>query len=232
MNADFGNGIGLAPLDRPGPLRSQVKDALIELIISRQLAPGQHLVEADIAGQLQVSRQPVREALQSLHADDWVDLRPGRGAFVHDPTVAEVDEVFAVRTLLEERSAALAARNATPSDIDALRAICARGRATLADGDADGLVLLNATLHRRVTEMSGNRVLAEFIASLDRRVRWYFTEIAMTRGGGSWDEHEELCDAFAANDPKWAARVMHTHTEHSQRAYHERRQTGQEQPTR
>jgi DNA-binding FadR family transcriptional regulator len=87
---------------------------------------------------------------------------------------------------------------------------------------------LTSTLHRRVTEMSGNRVLAEFIASLDRRVRWYFTEIAMTRGAGSWDEHDELCDALAANDSKRASQVMHTHTAHSQRAYHERRQHGQD----
>jgi DNA-binding GntR family transcriptional regulator len=223
---DFDQAVGLTPVNRPGPLRSQVKDALMELIISRQLAPGQHLVEADIAGKLQVSRQPVREALQALQSDRWVDLRPGRGAFVHDPTVAEVDEVFAVRTVLEEQSAGLAASNAKAADVEALRAICDQGRATLADGDADGLVLLNATLHRRVSELSGNRILGEFIASLDRRVRWYFTEIAMTRGASSWDEHDELCDALAANDSDRAARVMHTHTAHSRRAYHERRQNG------
>jgi DNA-binding GntR family transcriptional regulator len=232
MNADFGNGFALAPLDRPGPLRSQVRDALIELIISRELAPGKHLVEADIAGQLQVSRQPVREALQALQSDGWVDLRQGRGAFVHDPTVAEVDEVFAVRTLLEQQSAGLAARNATAADVDVLRTICDQGRATLTDGDADRLVLLNASFHRQVSELSGNRILGEFIASLDRRVRWYFTEIAMTRGAVSWDEHDELCDALATNDSVRAAQVMNAHTAHSQRAYHERRQNGQEQPNR
>ena len=221
---DFDGPVGLTPLDRPGPLRSQVKDALIELIISRQLAPGEHMVEADIAGKLQVSRQPVREALQALQSEGWVDLRPGRGAFVHDPTVAEVDEVFAVRTVLEEQSAGLAARNAAPSDVEALRAICTRGRSTLAEDDAAGLVVLNATLHRRVSQLSGNRILGEFIASLDRRVRWYFTEIAVTRGAGSWDEHEQLCDALAANDSKAAAKIMHTHTAHSRRAYHELRQ--------
>jgi DNA-binding GntR family transcriptional regulator len=224
MTPDFDAPAGLTPLDRPGPLRSQVKDALIELIISRQLAPAQHLVEADIAGKLQVSRQPVREALQALQAEGWVDLRPGRGAFVHDPTVAEVDEVFAVRTILEEQSAGLAAQNAAPSDVEALRSICTRGRNTLAENDADGLVVLNATLHRRVSELSGNRILGEFIASLDRRVRWYFTEIAMSRGAGSWDEHDRLCDALAANDSRAAAKVMHEHTDHSRRAYHELRQ--------
>ena len=74
------------PLRRPGPLRQGVQEALRELIISRTLAPGQHLVESELADRLDVSRGPVREALQALHARGWVDMRPGRGAFVHEPT--------------------------------------------------------------------------------------------------------------------------------------------------
>src|SRR5699024_9209070 len=111
----------------PGPLRLQVQDALIELIISRQLAPGAHLIEVEIAGRLQVSRQPVREALQALQSEGWIDLRPGRGAFVHHPTESEADEVFAVRVVLEEKAAGLAARTATAEQLDELREICAQG---------------------------------------------------------------------------------------------------------
>jgi DNA-binding GntR family transcriptional regulator len=219
-DSDFAGTVELAPLARPGPLRRQVKDALIELIISRRLAPGQHLVEVDIARQLQVSRQPVREALQALQAEGWVELRPGRGAFVHEPTDAEVDEVFAVRGVLEEESAALAAAHATPADINEMRALCAQGRVALADDDATALVRLNSALHRRVTAASGNRVLGEFIAALDGRVRWYFTAIASARGAASWNEHDALVDAIAAHDAVQAARIMREHTGHTRTAYH------------
>ena len=65
------------------------------------LPPGHHLVEADIAKKLGVSRIPVREGLQLLARDGWIDLRPRQGAFVHQPTAQEVDDVFCVRTLLE-----------------------------------------------------------------------------------------------------------------------------------
>lgn len=73
-------------LERPGSVRQQVYEALLELITSRTLHPGQHLVESELAGHLGVSRQPVREALQRLNTEGWVDLRPAQGAFVHEPT--------------------------------------------------------------------------------------------------------------------------------------------------
>src|ERR1700721_41620 len=72
-------------------------EALMELIITRELRPGQHLVENELAAQLGVSRQPIREALQRLQSEGWVDLRPALGAFVHVPTDAEADELLGVR---------------------------------------------------------------------------------------------------------------------------------------
>ena len=58
-------------IDRPVPLRERVYQAIQELIISRQLAPGQHLVESELAELLGVSRQPIREALQTIRDNKW-----------------------------------------------------------------------------------------------------------------------------------------------------------------
>ena len=57
--------------------------------------------DEDLAAHLGVSRQPVREALQRLHNEGWVDLRPALGAFVHVPTEEEADQLLSTRTLLE-----------------------------------------------------------------------------------------------------------------------------------
>ena len=92
-------------LERPGPLRERVYEALLQLITTRALRPGQHLVESELAQHLGVSRQPVREALQRLNTDGWVDLRPAQGAFVHEPTEDEADQLLTVRTLLEAEAA-------------------------------------------------------------------------------------------------------------------------------
>src|SRR6185437_12123469 len=96
-------------VQRPAPLRQAVYDAIVELIVHGTLQRGRHVVEAELAEYLGVSRQPVREALQRLQTDGWIELRPGQGAFVHIPSEEEVDQLLGVRSVLETHSAGLAA---------------------------------------------------------------------------------------------------------------------------
>ena len=216
---------GSRRIARPVPLRESVYSAILEMIVSRSLQPGQHLVESELALMLGVSRQPVREALQWLKNDGWVDLRPGLGAFVHTPTVEEADQLLAVRSLLETESARLAATRVSEEGVARLRELCDRGRDALAAEDVTTLVELNAELHREVMKMSGNDVLVELAGQVDRRVRWYYTPIARRRGHQSWIEHRELIAAISARDEQRATEVMRAHTEHTRRTYHARATT-------
>jgi DNA-binding GntR family transcriptional regulator len=209
-------------LERPGPLRERVYEALLELITSRALRPGQHLVETELAGHLGVSRQPVREALQRLSTEGWVDLRPAQGAFVHEPTEDEADQLLVVRALLETEAARLAAANTSAAGLKKLKELCVVGeKAVLAD-EVDAVVTANAAFHAAVMALAGNAVLAELAAQVDQRVRWYYTPVARSRGIQSWHEHRELIAAIAARDETAATRVMRAHTEHTRASYHER----------
>ena len=219
---------GSRRIARPVPLRESVYTAILDMIVSRSLEPGQHLVESELAVMLGVSRQPVREALQWLKNDGWVDLRPGLGAFVHTPTVEEADQLLAVRSLLETESARLAAICADADGVARLRELCDRGHAALGSEDVATMVALNAELHAAVMKMSGNDVLVELAAQVDRRVRWYYTPVARHRGKQSWIEHAALIDAIAAGDAKEAAKVMAAHTEHTRRSYLEQRDDADE----
>ncbi|MET9880545.1 GntR family transcriptional regulator [Actinacidiphila glaucinigra] len=209
-------------LQRPGPLREQVYEALLELIITRSLTPGQHLVETELAGHLGVSRQPVREALQRLNTEGWVDLRPAQGAFVHEPTDEEADQLLVVRALLETEAARLAAANATSKGLERLEELCETGEAAVAADDVDAVVAANAALHACVMELAGNAVLAELARQVERRVRWYYTPVARQRGMQSWVEHRELIAAIAERDGERAQQVMRVHTEHTRTSYHQR----------
>ncbi|MFJ4846241.1 MULTISPECIES: GntR family transcriptional regulator [unclassified Streptomyces] len=209
-------------LERPGPLRERVYEALLELIITRALSPGQHLVETELAGHLGVSRQPVREALQRLNTEGWVDLRPAQGAFVHEPTEEEADQLLVVRALLETEAARLAAANAGAEGLERLDELCRTGEAAVAVDDVDAVVAANAALHAYVMELAGNAVLAELSRQVDRRVRWYYTPVARQRGMQSWIEHRELIDAIAARDAARASEVMRGHTEQTRTSYHHR----------
>ena len=209
-------------LERPGPLRDRVYEALLELITIRALQPGQHLVESELASHLGVSRQPVREALQRLNTEGWVDLRPAQGAFVHEPTEEEADQLLTVRTLLEAEAARLAAAHADQAGIEALNEIQAQGMLAVAQDDVDAAVALNARFHAKIMEIAGNTVLAELAAQVDRRVRWYYTPIARQRGRQSWIEHRELIAAISDRDEQRATQLMREHTEHTRRSYHDR----------
>ncbi|MEW2487708.1 GntR family transcriptional regulator [Streptomyces sp. NPDC048411] len=205
----------LPKLERPGPLRERVYEALLELITTRALRPGRHLVESELAGHLGVSRQPVREALQRLNTEGWVDLRPAQGAFVHEPTEEETDQLLSVRTLLEAEAARLAAANSGPAGIAALEELCAKGEQAVADDDVDLAVATNAAFHAKVMELAGNVVLAELAGQVDRRVRWYYTPVVRRRGNRSWVEHRSLIAAISSRDEQRATEIMRAHTEHT-----------------
>jgi DNA-binding GntR family transcriptional regulator len=216
---DLSSGAAARRIARPVPLRESAYNAVLDMIISGELAPGQHLVENELAVSLGVSRQPVREALQWLKNDGWVDLRPGLGAFVHSPTLTEADQLLAVRGLLETESARLAAGHATAEGIGELNALCERGNAAVAADDVAAMVAANAEVHAAITRLSGNDVLVELASQVDRRVRWYYGSVARRRGQQSWAEHAELIGAIAAGEPERAADLMRKHTELTRECY-------------
>lgn len=210
----------IAPLKKSPPLRQQVYETLEGLIIYGGLSPGQHLVESDLAKRLGVSRIPVREALQLLHRDGWVDLRPRQGAFVHQPTVREADEVFSTRTLLEVESTRLAATRVSEEYLRKLSRVLNAGNKALRVANERELVKLNSEFHGQVTDMAGNQVLADILHRLDKRIRWYFAPVAMARGASSWKEHADIVDALSDKDSERAAEAMRSHAEATRSAYH------------
>ena len=96
---------------------SDVYELVRSRIISGHHGPGSHLTEEVISEDLGVSRTPVRAALRRLAEDGLVSIEPRRGAFVAEYTRADIDEVFELRQLLEERGATLAASRRTDAQL-------------------------------------------------------------------------------------------------------------------
>src|ERR1017187_65695 len=215
----------ITPVQRPVPLRQSVYEALVELDVGGRLGPGGHLVETELARQLGVSRQPVREALPRLEAEGWVALRPSQGAFVHVPTDQEVDELLDVRELLEIETARLAARTATGAEVARLRDICRGGEAAADAGNFSAAVTANNAFHAEIAAIAGNAVLAELADIVGRRVRWYYRMVAPERGQGSWTEHGKLIEAIETHDAGLAESLPRVHTELTRAAYHDLRES-------
>src|SRR3546814_737946 len=91
-----------SPVDRvAAPLREQVITALRAAILDFQLRPGQRLVERELIEQLGVSRTTVREALRELTSEGLVTVVPQRGAVVSAPSLAEAEDMYDIRAVLE-----------------------------------------------------------------------------------------------------------------------------------
>ena len=211
--------VGTRRVARPAPLRQAVHDTLAELIADGSLKPGQHLVESELAEQLGVSRQPIREALQRLAVDGWVELRPAYGAYVRIPTTEEVAQLLGVRSVLAAYSAREAAQHATREHVARLRELQAAGIRALAAGDESALVAANSDLHACIVQLSADKVLAELIAQVERRVRWCYTPTARPRGQDAWHEHDAVIRAIADGDAALAEQLMRAHTERTTEFY-------------
>ncbi len=201
------------------PLRSLVRDELRTLVITGELAPGTRLVEDRLAETLGVSRNPVREALQALAGEGFVEISPRRGAVVASVTRQQAEDLFDVRTSLEALAARLAARRAGPEGAARLRDVLEQAREATEAGELDRVAALNSDFHSAVVEIGGNDYLALLVAPITRRVQWVFRASAAQRGPHSWTEHEALVAAVATGDEDLAEALAVAHVRAARASY-------------
>lgn len=185
-------------------------------IVAGRYESGQHLRSEELALAVGVSRTPVREALRRLHSEGLVDFRTNYGAYVTGWTLGDLDEVFGLRTVLESYAAELAATALTPAEIDQI-GVLAETTHTLAlekgPGFRDRIAVANNALHAIIIGAAASRRLSAMISGvmempLVMRTLSYYSDDALLRSAG---HHRELCAAFRARDPRWAASIMRCH---------------------
>ena len=98
---------------KPAPIRTQVLDNLRKAILTRQLAPGQRLIERELVEMTGVSRTSVREALRELAAEGLVSTAPNKGTAVATLTSEQARQIYEVRAVLEGLAGRLFVENAT-----------------------------------------------------------------------------------------------------------------------
>ncbi|MFM7717950.1 MAG: GntR family transcriptional regulator [Actinomycetota bacterium] len=192
-------------------LGGQISEAIERDILRGILRPGQRLNADDIAQAFGVSRIPVREALRSLDAAGWVEIRPRHGAFVRERSPKELEDLFHVRSMLETDAAALAAARRDPAGIAEMDAARLEMQAASDAGDADAAGEANTRFHRAMALASGNEVLAALAEQLAKRIRWYFATVASTRSSHSAREHAAMVDAIRSGDGATAASLVREH---------------------
>ncbi|RFU44851.1 phosphonate utilization associated transcriptional regulator [Paraburkholderia sp. DHOC27] len=214
------------PIDvvRRHSLTALVREAIERNIIEGVLAPGDKLNEADWAARLQVSRGPVREAFRALEQAGLVRNEKNRGVFVRVVSLAEADEIYAVRAVLEEAACRILAPRIDAAQLARLRKHIDAMRSALDAGDDGAYARANVAFHDGIVAAAGNSKLYETYRrlvgelSLFRRAALVVRADAMER---SLAEHRAILTALASREPERAAALMQAHVNGGRQRAHE-----------
>jgi DNA-binding GntR family transcriptional regulator len=206
-------------LEQVPPLSERVYRQLEGLIVSRTIRPGARVVESDVAKQLGVSRGPLREALQLLARDGYVDLKPRQGAFVHTPTRVEISDFFDVRRGLEVTAVRLATARIDQEQAGRLRQLLEAAEDLLEHGEDPTVHRAVVDFHAEITAIADNALLSQLLSALKRRANWYSPPFDPTGRREAWDEHRRIVDAIIAGDGATAIDVMEHHIDRARDHY-------------
>ena len=194
---------------------------LEEQIALGQLAPCTRLVEEEIAKRYQVNRYTVRQALSDLEVMGVVVSHPNRGASVRDYTVQEVEQLYVVRSLIEQRAAELIPLPADRKVIGALRKIHARHTVAVEKGDLRTAFRENLLFHRTFFALCGNVPLIELIDQMALRthaIRSYSIGdpllLKLLR-----DQHQLMIDLLETRDRRSLVDLVVQHIQPAKDAY-------------
>ena len=197
-------------------LHEAAADRLRELIIEGVLAPGAHLNERVLCGQLAVSRTPLREAFRTLAGEGMVELQPNRGAVVATLQRRDVEHAFELMSALEGLAGELAAARATPAERAALHGLHAEMLSAHARRDLPAYYRLNRQIHRRIVDLARNPMLADAYTRLNARLHALRFRSNLVRD--KWDaavaEHGAMIEALEARDGARLGAVLRGHLDH------------------
>lgn len=213
---------------RQGSVSDLIARRILEVISADKLKPGDQLPpERELAALLGTSRPSLREALQSLKARGYLDIKHGAGVFVADPATTRslrealsadhlsLTELFDMREVLELPAAEWAARAGDPDKLAKVQEAYETLQAASAPpiNDWRKLQELDAGFHMRIVEAAGNRFLTRTLGVLQEILsRGMETTLqAPGRLERSRSDHKRILDAVLAGDPAAARRAAKAH---------------------
>jgi DNA-binding GntR family transcriptional regulator len=203
-------------MPKPVALSYRAYQSLRQRILAGEVQPGEALFELHLAPQLGMSRTPVREALQSLARDGYLEELPGRGFAVPRRSLDDLRQFFELREVLEAAATRFAALRATGAEVAALQALCDR---YALEPELDTWNQIGAQFHAAIIDAARNARLATLLASLHDQID--LSRRSVIYAGPVWREtavrdHQLICNAIAARDEVAAQQAA---TEHVRRSY-------------
>ncbi len=193
-------------------LADQVKERLLQEILSGRYPPNSRIVETRVARELGTSQAPVREALRGLEALGLVEILPFRGARVRRPTIDELLEAYAVRAVLESLAARMGVPRMTDADLADLESLHDAMQRSAEAGDRHAVAVADAAFHARLLALARNHTLVRVWRSLEPFSRTYLTLLA-PGADAHWtaDLHPRIVAALRTRDPEAVVAALRRH---------------------
>ena len=199
-----------------GTLADQAHGRLQQMIFDFVLMPGDRCSESELSQRLAISRTPLRQALQRLEREGFLQVIPKLGWQVAPLDFDVFDELYDLRILIECHAAR---QLAAASERPALAALAAFWRAPVAERLADGAEVgqQDESFHLQLVQSSGNREMARVHREITDRIRIVrrldFTQAA--RVEATYDEHAAILQAIERRRGDEAQRLLRAHVEQS-----------------
>ena len=177
-------------------------------LLHNEIRPGERIREDYIAAELEMSRTPVREAINRLVTEGFVISEQRKGLFAAEITYEELVRMLDVRVVLETLAVTLCCENITPGQCETLQHILGEYESALKEKRFFDSSDLDARIHKFIAECSQNKKLIEYITDLQE-----FVAYARSRSEIDWtdgrveralDDHRKLVDAIIRKDEKEA----------------------------
>lgn len=194
-------------------------EAIRSWIIDGSLPPGTALVETQLAERLDMSRVPVREALQRLGQQGLVELRAGRSAEVARRSARDVIELLEIRAALGGLAARLAAERRTEDNLEEFERIMDAARAGVETQDWHAVGVLNSAFHAEIVSAGGNRQLQGIVETTRFQLAWLNRYFAERRGRSVVDGYAEMVAAIRAKDGSAAADLYRAQIERTKSVF-------------
>lgn len=182
-------------------------------ILNAQLLPGASLSETELASHLEVSRTPIREAMQKLEAEGLVQVIPQRGTFVARMNLARIQEALFMREAVECAAIERLPSPLPAESVEGLRVIVKRHTEAADQADSNGVLVNDDAFHRTLLELAGVPGAWRYVLEAreaHRRVRVLGHSEFQTAAPAA-RQHEEIISALAAGQPSEAAAILRRH---------------------
>lgn len=205
------------PVQRSKSLHEQTYEVLRSSILSGELAPGDRLIETQLAEQLQVSRTPIREAIRQLQREELIIGDTGSGLRVASMSIEDAAQLYDCRLVLEQLAIAGACEKANSEQLAKLEEYVLSAEALMGAEPQQlnslQLLELDYRFHRLIAESSGNRWLVTLLDQV-------FDKMALLRAQTTQhnpqvleirQEHRQIYEAIARRQVGEATQAIQFH---------------------